>query len=139
MPFLLASLRQTMIRKLANVGKDKDAWKKADEHLTTLMDQEHMITLEDTEAAIKRCEQHLQRAATVDASPKAKVLAPEVEISGQDTAAEFAALKATTKTQDAKIKGYRLSCVPSVRATVPQWKRNLSQCALFAANGGTML
>jgi hypothetical protein len=59
MPFLRASLRQTMIRKLANVGKDKDGWKKADEHLTTLMDQEHMITLEDTEAAIKRCEQHL--------------------------------------------------------------------------------
>jgi hypothetical protein len=56
MPFLRASLRQTMIRKLANVGKDKDGWKKADEHLTTLMDQEHMITLEDTEAAIKRCD-----------------------------------------------------------------------------------
>ena len=103
MPFLRASLRQTMIRKLANVGKDKDGWEKADEHLTTLMDQEHMITLEDTEAAIKRCEQHLQRAATDDASPKAKVLATEIEISGQDTAAELAALKATTKAQDAKI------------------------------------
>jgi hypothetical protein len=34
-----------------------------------------MITLEDTEAAIKRCEQHLQRASTDDTSPKAKVLA----------------------------------------------------------------
>ena len=44
MPFLRASLRQTMIRKLASVGKDKEGWKKADEHLTTLMDQEHMIT-----------------------------------------------------------------------------------------------
>jgi hypothetical protein len=63
-----------------------------------------MITLEDTEAAIKRCEQHLQRAATDDASPKAKVLATEIVISGQDTAAELAALKATTKAQDAKIK-----------------------------------
>jgi hypothetical protein len=39
MPFLRASLPQTMIRKLASVGKDKDGWKKADEHLTTLMDQ----------------------------------------------------------------------------------------------------
>ena len=67
MPFLRASLRQTMIRKLASVGKDKDGWKKADEHLTVLMDQEYMITLEDTEAAVKRCEQHLQRAATDDA------------------------------------------------------------------------
>ena len=41
-----------MIRKLASVGKDKDGWKKVDDHLTTLMDQEHMITLEDTEALI---------------------------------------------------------------------------------------
>ena len=48
-----------MIRKLASVGKDKDGWKKVDDHLTTLMDQEHMITLEDTEAAVKRCEQQL--------------------------------------------------------------------------------
>ena len=34
------------------MGKDKDGWKKADEHLTTLMDQEHMITIEDTDARI---------------------------------------------------------------------------------------
>ena len=144
MPFLRASLRQTMIRKLATVGKDKDGWKKADEHLTTLMDQEHMITIEDTDAAIKRCEQHLQRAATDEGSPKAKVLATEVEISGQDTAAELA------KAQDAKIKPRtprsrrsRRSCaathrVPSVHAAAPQWTRSLSQCALCVANGGTM-
>ena len=61
-----------------------------------------MITLEDTEAGIKRCEQHLQRAATDDASPKAKVLV--AEISGQDTAVELPALKATTKAQDANAK-----------------------------------
>jgi hypothetical protein len=52
MPFLRASLRQTMIHKLAIVGKDKDGWKKADEHPTTLMDQEHIITLEDTDAVV---------------------------------------------------------------------------------------
>jgi hypothetical protein len=68
MPFLRASPRQTMItrtvgRKLMSILQH--SW-------TTLMDQEHMITLEDTEAAIKLCEQHLQRAATDDASPKAK-------------------------------------------------------------------
>jgi hypothetical protein len=58
MPFLRASLHQTMIRKLANVDKDKDGWKKVVAHLTTLMDQEHMITitLEDTDAAVKRCQ-----------------------------------------------------------------------------------
>jgi len=70
MPFLRASLGQTMIRKLATVGKVKDGLNKADEHLTILMDQEHMITIEDTDTAIKRCEQHLQRAATDEASPK---------------------------------------------------------------------
>ena len=70
MPFLRASLRQSMMRRLALVGKDKDGWKRADEHLTTLMDQEHMITIEDTDAAIKRCEQYLQRAATDEGSPK---------------------------------------------------------------------
>ena len=37
MPFLRERLRQTMIRKLAIVGKDKEGWKKADEHLTTLI------------------------------------------------------------------------------------------------------
>ena len=28
MPFLRSSLRQTMIRKLSKVGKDKEAWKR---------------------------------------------------------------------------------------------------------------
>ena len=74
-------------------------------------------------------------ASLDDASSKAKVLATEIEISGQDTAAELAALKATTKAQDAKIMA--LSAQLRVRATAPQWNRNLSQCALFAANGGT--
>ena len=68
MPFLRASLRQTMMRRLATVGKDKDGWKKPDEYLAILMDQEHMITIEDTDTAIKRCEQHLQRAATDEGS-----------------------------------------------------------------------
>ena len=103
MPFLRARLRQTMIHKLATVGKDKDGWKKADEHLTTLMDQEHMITLEDTDAAVKRCEQHLERAAADDASPKANILA--TEISAPDTAAELAGLKATVKALSAQLRG----------------------------------
>ena len=46
MPFLRASLRQSMMRRLALVGKDKDGWKKADEHLTTLMDQESSCALD---------------------------------------------------------------------------------------------
>ena len=38
MPFVRASLRQTMISELANVGANTDGWKKADEHLTVLME-----------------------------------------------------------------------------------------------------
>jgi hypothetical protein len=139
MPFLRASLRQTMIRKLDSVGKDKDGWKKADEHLTTLMDQEHMITLEDTEAAVKRCEQNFQRAATDDAFPKAKVLA--TEISGQDTAAELAALKATTKAQDAKIKALSAqlrgdtSGAKCARNCVPVEKKPIPVCTVCSKRG----
>ena len=146
MPFLRASLGQTMIRKLATVGKVKDGLNKADEHLTILMDQEHMITIEDTDTAIKRCEQYLQRAATDEGSPKAKVLATEVEISGQDTAAELAALnlRRPPRLKTPRSRRSRLSCAaihraPSGRAKAPQWTRNLFQYALFAANGGTTL
>jgi hypothetical protein len=103
MSFLRASLHQTMIHKLATVDNDKDGWKKADEHLTTLMDKEQMITLQDTDAAVKQCEQHLERAATDYASPKAKVLA--TEISAPDTAAELAALKVTIKALSAQLRG----------------------------------
>jgi hypothetical protein len=96
-----------------------------------------MITLEDTDAAVKRCEQHLERAATDEASLKAKVLA--TEISAPDTAAEL-----VRHSRRLSLGHYQLSCVaiheaPSVRATASLLKRNLSQCALFVANAGTML
>jgi hypothetical protein len=139
MPFLRASLRQTMIRKLASVGKDKDGLKKAEDHLKTLMDQEHMVTLEDTEAVVKRCEQHLQRAATDDASPKAKVLA--TEISGTDTAAELSALKAATKAQGAKIKELSAhmrgdtSGVKRGRNGVPVEKKPIPVCTVCGKRG----
>ena len=57
-PFLRSSLRQTMIRKLSKVGKDKAVWKKDEECLTQLQDDDHMLTLEDTDVAIKRAEQY---------------------------------------------------------------------------------
>jgi hypothetical protein len=102
MPFLRASLRQTMIRKLASVGK-------------------------------------LQRAATDDASPKAKVLA--TEISGQDTAAELAALKATTKAQDAQIKALlaqlrgNTSGAKRARNSVPVEKKPIPVCTVCGKRG----
>ena len=142
MPFLRASLRQSMMRRLALVGKDKDGWKKADEHLTTLMDQDHMITIEDTDAAIKRCELYLQRAATDEGSPKAKVLATEVEISGQDTAAELAkAQDAKIKAQDAKIKALSAqlrgdtSGAKRARSGAPVDKKPIPVCTVCGKRG----
>jgi hypothetical protein len=62
--FLRASLRQCHIHKLSKVGKDKAAWAKADEYLTNLMDSDTMLTLENTNDAIKRAENYMQRQDT---------------------------------------------------------------------------
>jgi hypothetical protein len=106
------------------------------------MDQEHMITLEDTEAAVKRCEQHLQRAATDDASPKARFLRPRSRDKIQRLNLRHSRRLPRIKTL--KSRRYRPSCVaihrvPSVRAMASRLKTNIPQCALFATNGGTML
>ena len=55
------------------VGKDKEAWKKAEEYLTQLQDDEHMLTLEDTDVAIERAEQYLHRSDGAGAAVKDKV------------------------------------------------------------------
>ena len=73
MPFLRSSLRQTMIRRLSKVGKDKEAWKKAEEYLTQLQDDEHMLSLKDTDVAINRAEQYLHCSDGAGAAIKDKV------------------------------------------------------------------
>jgi hypothetical protein len=62
--FLRASLRQCHIHKLSKVGKDKAAWAKADEYLTNLMDSDTMLTLENTNDAIKRAQNYIDRQDT---------------------------------------------------------------------------
>jgi hypothetical protein len=62
--FLRASLRQCHIHKLSKVGKDKATWAKADEYLTNLKDSDTILTLEDTNNAIKRAENYMQRQDT---------------------------------------------------------------------------
>ena len=47
--------------KLSKVGKDKTAWAKADEYLTNLMDSDTVLTLENTDEAIKRAQNYMQR------------------------------------------------------------------------------
>ena len=46
---------------LSKVGKDRAAWAKADEYPTDLMDSDTMLTLENTDDAIKRAENYLSR------------------------------------------------------------------------------
>jgi hypothetical protein len=59
--FLRSSLRQCHIHKLSKVGKDKAAWAKADEYLTNLMDSDTVLTLENTDEAIKRAQNYMLR------------------------------------------------------------------------------
>ena len=52
-PFLRVNLRQTTISKLSKVGKDKEAWKRANDYLTELLGDDHMLTLAETDIAVK--------------------------------------------------------------------------------------
>ena len=62
MVFMRASLRQALIAKLSKVGKDKEALGKAEDHLAGLLNEDQMLTIADTDAAIKKFESHIQRA-----------------------------------------------------------------------------
>ena len=62
MVFMRASLRQSLIAKLSKVGKDMEAWGKAEDHLAGLLNEDQMLTIADTDAVIKKCESHIQRA-----------------------------------------------------------------------------
>ena len=45
MGFMRASLRQALITKLSKVGKDKEAWGKAEDHLAGLLNEDQMLTI----------------------------------------------------------------------------------------------
>jgi hypothetical protein len=62
MAFMRASLRQALIAKLSKVGKDMEAWGKAEDHLAGLLNEDQMLTIADNDAAIKKFESHIQRA-----------------------------------------------------------------------------
>ena len=100
MPFLRSSLRQTMIRKLSKVGKDNEAWKKAEEYLTQLQDDDHMLTLEDRDVTIKRAEQYLHRSDGAGAVVKDKVAFKADVSDAEDKDAKFIAMEEKMKAQD---------------------------------------
>jgi len=106
-PFLRSSLRQTMIRKLSKVGKDKAVWKKDEECLTQLQDDEHMLTLEDTDVAIKRAEQYMHRNDDTGANNKDKkvVFKADVEDAKSAQSKEFDALKVQVQALQAQLRG----------------------------------
>ena len=105
MPFLRSSLRQTMIRKLSKVGKDKEAWKKAEEYLTQLQDDEHMLTLEDTDVAINRAEQYLHRCDGAGAAVKDKVAFKADVGDAEAPDAKFAAMEKKIQALQAQLRG----------------------------------
>ena len=94
-----------MIRKLSKVGKDKEAWKKAEEYLTQLQDDEHMLTLEDTDVAIKRAEQHLHRSDGAGAAVKDKVAFKADVGDAEAPDAKFAAMEKKIQALQAQLRG----------------------------------
>ena len=100
MPFLRSSLRQTMIRKLSKVGKDKKAWKKEEKYLTQFQDDDHMLALGDADMAIKRAEQYLHRSDRAGAVVKDKVAFKADVSDAEDKDAKFIAMEEKMKAQD---------------------------------------
>ena len=127
-------------------GKDKDGWKKADEHLTVLMDQEHMITLEDTDAAVRRCEQHLERAA-IDAAFQRPRFSPLRSWHQTPRRLNSRPSKPRSRPSHLKSKRCQLSCAATRQtlnalAMAPPWKEtyfSVHCLTVFVVNGGTML
>ena len=101
---LRASLRQYHIRQLSKVGKEKEAWKKADEYLTELLESDTLLTLDHTSEAMKRAEGYMQRElgnkSNNNTSPEAKLVRIEDE---DEAAAAFQVLK-TRDDEDEALK-----------------------------------
>jgi hypothetical protein len=60
MVFMSVSLRQALITKLSKVGNDMEAWVKVEDHLAGLLNEDLMLTIENTDAVIKKFESHIQ-------------------------------------------------------------------------------
>ena len=131
--FMRASLRQCHIHKLSKVGKDKAAWAKADEYLTNLMDSDTMLTLENTNDAIKRAENYMQRqekdedkhvafSASNDEAPELKALRAEIKAKDQRLAALEARFDNLQEPNDAGNKRKKPN-------------KNSKECSYCKANG----
>jgi hypothetical protein len=98
--FLRASLRQCHIHKLSKVGKDKAALAKADEYLTNLMDSDTVLTLDNTDEAIKRAQNYMQRQ---DNDGEKRVAFSSASDESNDDHEEVKALRAALKGKDQRL------------------------------------
>ena len=71
MNFFQASVRQSVIQRLAANGHDKEAWRKGADEIANLLHDDTMLTLENISAAMKRAETYLEREATTSDNPAA--------------------------------------------------------------------
>jgi hypothetical protein len=116
--FFQGSVRQTMIQNLADIGQDKEAWRKATDKIADLLHDNTMLTLENTSDTVKYTETYLNREITnpdnhavvlkADASDSKEILALKTEL------VELKAAQATVTTTEVVIA----HSTASVAATV---------------------
>ena len=87
------------------MGKDKEARKKAEEYLTQLQNDEHIVTFEDTDVAIKRDEQYLPRSNEAGAAVKNKVALKADVGDAEDRDARGAAMEEKVQALQAQLRG----------------------------------
>ena len=110
-------------------GKSKKAWKKAEEYLPQLQDDDHMPTLGDRDVAIKRAEQYLHCSDGAGTVINVKV-AFRADISeAEDRHTKFAAMEEKVKVQEKKVQA-GIQREPSAAAMVYLCRGRLCQCAL---------
>jgi hypothetical protein len=86
---------------VSKVRKDKAAWAKTDEYLTNLMDSDTMITLENTNDAIKRAQNYIDRQDTV--GEKRVVFSCVADVDADNEHDEVKALRAALKDKDQRL------------------------------------
>jgi hypothetical protein len=134
-----ASLRQARTRKLAHVkSADQAAWIKAEEHIVGLLNDDQMLTIENTDQATRTYENYASRAietnTTVLLADASNDNSPEV-MAFKAQIAEMTVLMATTTpaaTTGAAHTGKRARVHKNGKTTVP---KAVITCTVCKKNG----
>jgi hypothetical protein len=89
-------------------GKDKAAWAKADEYLTNLMDSDTMLTLENTNDAINRAHNCIDRQDTDGEKRVAFSSVAHVDTDNEHD--EVKALREALKDKDQRLSALEAKC-----------------------------